>query len=149
MFYRPHNRVYAPTGGPTLTQQHFKEHCDINNILSGYAKTGMLEHAKTYEGRYGDFTASTDYHEAMQQIVTAQAMFDTLPAKIRKKFGNDPAEFLEFAQNPSNEAEMASMGLLPEPYPERTQALSELTGGDSKASPKDKPLESPSPATPE
>ena len=36
-----------------------------------------------------------------------------LPAKIRRRFDNDPTAFIEFVQNPSNKSEMEELGILP------------------------------------
>lgn len=135
MHYRKHDRHQIAFKEPSHTVQAFKDECDINKILEGYLKTGMIEHANTVQGRYGDFTSAPDYQAACQAIIDANDMFNTLPAKIRKQFDNDPAEFLEFAQNPSNEAEMRSMGLLADTYPERDKYLSSLTGEASGAAP--------------
>lgn len=42
-------------------------------------------------------------------------MFDTLPSKLRLRFGNDPAEFLSFVEDPANDQEMIDLGLKPKP----------------------------------
>ena len=47
----------------------------------------------------------------MNQIIAAQEAFNSLPSDIRKKFDNDPAEFLEFVSDEKNNDEMIQMGL--------------------------------------
>lgn len=123
-------------GQQTMTKQNHKAECDINNILRGYQRTGILQHAAAYQGRYGNFISAPDYQAAMNALIEADEMFASLPAKVRNRFENDPAKFLEFAQDPSNEAEAREMGLLPVPYQERAKALSEPAGEASGASPK-------------
>ena len=54
-FYRPHDRVTQPVGGPSRTKQAFKEECDVNNILRKYEKTGLITHVAAYKGRYEIF----------------------------------------------------------------------------------------------
>lgn len=108
-----HERVQVDPGGESLTKQSFQKESNINSIMKRYEKDGILDHVNQFEGNYGDFTSAPDYHRAMSEVTEAQQMFDTLPSKIRKKFDNNPAEFLEFVQNPENEAEMREMGLLP------------------------------------
>lgn len=115
------------------TKQSFKDECDINTILRGYQKNGIISHVRQVQGRYGDFIGAVDYQEALNQVILADEMFNSLPAKVRARFENDPAAFLDFAQNPSNEAEMRSMGLLRDTYVERAKAVSEPPAGASGA----------------
>lgn len=106
-------RVQFETVGPSLTRQESKQECDINRIMQRFEKTGVLEHRNRFEGAYGDFIdAPQSYHEAVNSVLEAQDMFMSLPAKVRKRFGNDPAEFVDFVGDPSNREEMAKMGLL-------------------------------------
>ncbi|AXL14645.1 internal scaffolding protein [Microviridae sp.] len=98
--------------GESLTHQSMKDECDINNIMKKWEKTGILEHKNNFQGQYGDFTqVPSDYHESMNQVLAANEMFETLPAKIRKQFGNDPGQFLDFATDPENNQKMIDMGL--------------------------------------
>lgn len=120
MFYRPHPRVAIDfTETHSLAKQSFAAECDINNILKKFEKTGMVEHVKQHHGHYGDFIDAPDYLTAMTAIVEAQEAFDSLPANVRKRFANDPAQFLEFVHDPDNRDEMQKLGLL-EPVQEAT-----------------------------
>lgn len=95
----------------SLTMQNFAAECDISNIMRSFAKTGLVNHVNRYQGQYGDFADAPTYHEAMNIIVEAQDAFDSLPANLRAKFANDPAQFLDFVHNPENEKEMIELGL--------------------------------------
>lgn len=97
--------------GKGLTEQAHKNECDMNFILRDYARTGLIRHAKQHEGKYDDIGVQ-DFQEAMFIVAQASSMFEQLPAAIRKRFKNDPAAFLEFAQNPDNKSEMQKMGIL-------------------------------------
>ncbi len=127
-FYRPHPRVSFETRGESRTKQSFQDETDINTIMAKFERTGLLEHVNNFNGDYGDYTdVPTDYHAAMNQVIEADAMFQTIPAKIRAQFNNDPGTFLAFADDPQNEDQMRSLGLLPsklaaEQPPERTTA---------------------------
>ena len=44
-------------------------------------------------------------------------MFEELPSQIRKKFNNDPAQFLDFVQNENNKDALYEMGLALAPIP--------------------------------
>lgn len=97
--------------GPSLTIQSEAASCDINRILDGYNKTGLINHLNEYQGRYGDFVDAPTYHAAMNALIKAQDMFDSLPGNVRAHFENDPEKFLAFAQDPSNAQAMVDLGL--------------------------------------
>lgn len=109
--YSPKFAVNLDVFEPTLTKQSFKEECDIDVILRRYADTGVIDHVKQFKGEYGSFLDVQDYHTSMNQVVAAQEMFMSLPAQVRARFRNDPAEFLAFCGNPDNQDEMVKMGL--------------------------------------
>ena len=96
---------------PTMAQQQFREECDINTIMERFGRTGELI-APIRMPQYGDFDGVNDYHSAMNAIVEAQSAFDSLPAKVRARFGNDPAEFLDFVYNEENRDEAIRLGLV-------------------------------------
>ena len=96
---------------PSLAQQHFKDECDINNILRQFNITGLLPE-QTLSPRYGDFTGISDYHTALNRVMAAQDEFDGLPAQIRARFDNDPANLIEFLENENNRPEAEELGLV-------------------------------------
>ena len=98
---------------PSLTKQSFRDECDINNILRKFNVTGQLP-AGRVQPQYGDFSGITDYQSALNAVMTAQDSFLELPAKVRAKFGNDPAVFLDFVSDEANKDEMKALGLLRE-----------------------------------
>jgi len=98
---------------PSRTQQSFRDECDINNILRQFNVTGQLP-AGSVQPQYGDFSGITDYQSALNAVMAAQESFLQLPAKVRAKFDNDPALFVEFASNEANRDEMKALGLLHE-----------------------------------
>ena len=97
--------------GKGLTEQSHKRETDINFILKDYAKTGFIKHAKEHEGEYDDISVQ-DFNNAMFIVAEAQNMFNELPAEYRQKFNNNPADFLNFVQDPSNKEQMEKMGIL-------------------------------------
>lgn len=118
------------------TQQHFKEECDINGIMKKFERTGMLEHVNEFHGNYGDFTElPVSYHDAIDQVLAAQDMFMTVPAKVRALFDNDPGQFLAFVDDPANADRLVELGLAHrrvEPEAERAPS-SEPGAGQSPA----------------
>jgi phage internal scaffolding protein len=95
----------------SLAQQHFKDECDINNILRQFNLTGVLPESPL-SPRYGDFTGIGDYHSALNQVIAAEDEFMSLPANIRARFENDPAQLIEFLDKPENKNEAIELGLV-------------------------------------
>jgi len=96
---------------PSLAQQHFKDECDINNILRQFNITGLLPESPI-SPQYGDFTGIGDYHTALNKVIAAQDEFDSLPAQIRARFDNDPASLIEFLNDEANRPEAEELGLV-------------------------------------
>jgi phage internal scaffolding protein len=96
---------------PSRTQQHFRDECDINRILERFNVTGQLP-IGSVQPQYGDFSGITDYQSALNAVMAAQDSFLELPAKVRARFDNDPALFVEFASDEANRDEMKALGLL-------------------------------------
>lgn len=95
---------------PSRTQQNFKDQCDVNRIVARYQETGIITHLNNRQPQYGYADAQT-FHEAMNTVTNAQMAFEALPAALRKRFGHDPVEFLEFMSDPENASEAAKLGL--------------------------------------
>ena len=96
---------------PSLTQQHFKDETDINNILRQFNITGLLPEAPL-SPRYGDFSDIGDYHSALNAVIAAEAEFEALPAQLRARFSNDPAQLIDFLSDENNRSEAEKLGLL-------------------------------------
>lgn len=121
--YDKHPRFQFSTTGISLTHQSMAPECDVNSIMRKYEKTGILEHRNTFEGKYGDFTdAPMDYHAAANSVLAADEMFQSLPARVRRRFHNDPGAFVDFVGNPENASELVSMGLASAPPAEVIEA---------------------------
>lgn len=87
---------------PSLTLQSFKDDADINCIIARYENTGVLVDPSVPVSRtpnYGDFSDLPTYQEAQNVIIAAKNAFDTLSAKIRERFHNDPAAYYDFVRS--------------------------------------------------
>ena len=104
-------------GDPGLTKQSAKDECDINKITARYERTGALPDMIRANPKYGDFSEAPTYLEACNIVLHAEEQFMALDAKVRARFANDPALFLEFATNKENLEEMVKMGLAIAPSP--------------------------------
>ena len=103
---------------PSLTQQHFKDDADINNIMARYQKTGVLVDPLTQTTRkpmFDDFSELGDFRDHQQAVIDAQDMFMQLPSKLRARFANDPAELLQWLSDPANKEEAIELGLMSKP----------------------------------
>jgi phage internal scaffolding protein len=95
----------------TLTQQQFGAECNINNIMEKFGLTGLLPQTPLTP-TYGDFSGVYDYHTAANAIIAAQEQFDALPANLRSRFDNDPANLIDFIADESNRSEAEKLGLV-------------------------------------
>lgn len=117
-----------------MTDQSFKEECDINTIMQRYQSTGEMPQINKVAPQYMDCTGH-DFQTHMDFIVQAQDLFDQLPSALRDRFGNDPAAFLDFTSNEDNLPEMAKLGLLTQDaadrilYPPPTGSFSNDSAG--------------------
>lgn len=99
-------------GEVSLTHQSLSQECDINVIMARYEKTGVIDYVQSRSPQYGDFSQVRDYRENLEMIINAQESFMALPAHVRLRFNNDPAQFLDYVQNPENIDGIRELGLL-------------------------------------
>lgn len=99
------------TPEPTLTQQEFVDECDINYQVSLYMR-GALPPPPSNTGLV-DLVESFDFQTAMDGIVLARETFQSMPSKIRDRFGNDPAHMMAFLADSENRYEAEKLGLIP------------------------------------
>lgn len=97
-------------GNVSRTKQSMRDQCDINNIMRRFVKVGAVAHLNRFPGTYGEAPAVT-FHEAMNVVRAAEEAFEALPGKLRKRFGNDPGQYMAFCGDPQNLPEMRKMGL--------------------------------------
>ncbi|AXH75125.1 MAG: internal scaffolding protein [Microviridae sp.] len=93
------------------TKQSFKDECDINVLMRRYEVSGVLPQDVS-TSTYGDFSDAPSFMEAQNVLARANAQFASLPARVRDRFGNDPAVFLEFIAEDANYDEALKLGLL-------------------------------------
>lgn len=105
--------------GVSMTQQHFKDECDINNILKSYR--GKIP-ASEEPAFFMDCTV-TDLQSAYEIAEDIGARFDSLDSEVRARFNNNPLELLEFVHNADNQTAAIELGLLPKPEPSGANAL--------------------------
>lgn len=111
-----------------MTQQHFKDSCDINNIVAMFTATGIDPHAERKSKMQFGYASSQSFSEAMQNIAEINTAFAELPSQTRSDFSNDPARWLEhLATPPEPEAENIPQNGSQEPTPDPDPAPFETT----------------------
>ena len=98
----------------TLTVQYLAEDCDLRKMMEKHRITGQID-VKVGDPYYADFSEVKDYQSALNQVMAAEEVFNSLPAKIRDRFGHNAGKLLEFLQNPDNKQEAIELGLLEDP----------------------------------
>lgn len=98
----------------SLCQQQFVEEVDINTIVRRFGLDGELPESVVMP-QNSDFEEIFDFQSAMNAVVAARESFDEMPARIRSRFHNNPAEFVDFCSNPDNRDEALKLGLVEKP----------------------------------
>lgn len=99
----------------SLTQQQFKDSSDINILFGKYLETGEIPQIEGMQ--YGDFTGIYDFQTAMNAVRAAEESFQTLPARIKNRFDNNPQKLVEFINDPENLEEARFLKLVNTPVP--------------------------------
>lgn len=94
----------------SLADQSFAEDADINVLVRRFGLTQALPSVKIAP-EFGDFSGLSDFRECLDIVNEAQRVFAGLPAEVRKRFGHDPREFVDFASDDKNLPELVKMGL--------------------------------------
>jgi len=118
---RTRRRVTVDCSGDGRTHQSFKNECDINRIMARHRKTGLVKQRQD-RPQYGDFSNVGDYQQALDLVITAEAMFSELSSDVRARFQNDPQQFLNFVDDPANQDEAVELGIAAPPMPEIPEA---------------------------
>lgn len=94
-----------------FTEQAHKAQTDVNQIISTYDKTGLITHVTKYEAKFGELSGA-DFKEYQDIITGAQKSFEALPAHVKKRFHQNPAELLAFMDDENNRDEAIKLGLI-------------------------------------
>lgn len=104
----------------SLAQQNQKLEADINEIVRRFGLTGQLP-VNNRIPIEADFDDILTYQDAMNAVRAADENFAALPADIRARFNNDPAQYISFCTssdaqgNLTNLPELRKLGLAAEP----------------------------------
>jgi len=119
------------------TKQCFKDECDIDKIMTRFNVTGTISHISKFEGRYADFS-DFDFHEQTTRLSQGREIFDALPAELRKEFGQSPAKFFAYVNDPANidklEEKLPALGQPGQQLPRTASPDADLEAADAAAS---------------
>lgn len=110
-FYTPHEPVVFECDSEMITKQSCRDECDINNILSQFSKTGIISHVNNSTASFVDLPDVSDFQHALAVVTEAEFAFSTLPSKLRERYSNDPALFLEALMDPSQVEFLTEVGV--------------------------------------
>lgn len=105
---RRYPRLQTEIIGKSLTQQEYKEECDVNNVIRRYQLTGDVNLFNRTEGQYIDVSDVKDFQESMNIVRQAQQTFEALPAKVRAELANNPENLLKLVEQVEQGDEIAS-----------------------------------------
>lgn len=129
--YGDRERQQFATTGESMTQQHFAQEADIKTIIKKHDRTGIISHVARGVARYGDYSETNEFREALDLVSNANASFMELPAEVRAMFDNDAGDFFEFATDPKNGEKMVQMGLKEAPpSPETSSEPTKTSSND-------------------
>lgn len=103
---------------PSMTEQQFKDQCDVNNIVKQFTLAGyrsqdfdMLgKQVMSDASRFIDVSKVPTLQEAHALIEEAQNSFiQNVPAKIRERFDNDAMKFWQHASKAQNVNEIKTL----------------------------------------
>lgn len=106
-----------PTGGGKLTQQHMEGVTNVNSIMDRALRTGSIPAGPGIpNGRKPMFInlSGESFHEMLIKVQDVQGRFAALPAKVRKRFAQNPLNLLKFLEDEKNLREAVSLGLVDE-----------------------------------
>lgn len=113
--FKNHVKVFKDfSDSESLTQQSESEFTTIRAYIDKYTRLGVLGNpARFSEAEFGDFASlPRDFGEAVDLINSVNEVFRALPAKVRARYGEDPARFAEALSDPAEIAALTQEGFI-------------------------------------
>jgi hypothetical protein len=107
------NPVKSHISGVTMTRAEFAQDMDIAKIMErarrgNFRASDFVDKARAY----GDFSQIPDLATMKEKIITANDMFLTLPAELRRELDNKAENLLACIEKPEGHELLAKYGLL-------------------------------------
>ena len=104
---------------PSMTCQQFAGEADVNYLIDRYKRTGSyydpmsaVNGAPPRIPTFADISDLSDMQTSLETVFRAQEIFAALPAVLRERWNNNPAELVAYASDPAHEAELVKCGVL-------------------------------------
>lgn len=94
--------------GASKTRPEFAPSCDIPSIVNGRIPAAFARDPR--QAKYGDFS-EVSYEHALSRVQDVTDFFESLPARVRDRFGSSVQRFLAFATDPANLEECYALGI--------------------------------------
>lgn len=134
------NSRYSPPVCPgvkftkaSLTRQEFAKEGDVNEIMRKYSAGLAPLPTGNRSPMFGDFSSGLDYQACLDKLIAAQDAFESLPSRVRDRFGNDPARLLDFLADEDNRDEAVKLGLIEAPKPPPVEDKPPVSVPDDKS----------------
>jgi phage internal scaffolding protein len=99
-----------------------------------YEITGCIEHVAALRPVYGDATIFGDgYRDALAIVKRADEAFLELPSNLRTELANDPANLLQYMQNPANHDKCVEYGLFEKSAPVEPNVVNPIKSDEASA----------------
>lgn len=125
------------------TKQMFRDGTRIDNVLKKYATAGVDSAMAPWLFAQGMATApfgvdqGKDYHAQLSAVTAVRQYFESLPSRLRLRFGNDPGQFVAFVSDSRNREEAEKLGLVK--APEKAPISPPAKPAENPAKPEEKP----------
>lgn len=99
-----------------LTQQQFKDECDLSLVVRNWLKTGdptLAGNIRRGTPQFVDVSAFTDLRDALASVQAADDLFAQLPSEARRILADNPQNLVDAYLNGDVDL-LRSCGLLPE-----------------------------------
>lgn len=140
-FWRPKDKEWDPQRKgvrvqtvnlePSKTHESAVDQAELNVILKRYKEVGVQEQMRRVDMQFRDVSEFTDYHDMMQRLEEARAVFMSNPPEVRQLFDHKVEKWLDAAHDPEKmkalEPDFIRLGLMdaPEPPPESPPTASD------------------------
>jgi len=115
--------------GESRTKSEYAADLDRNEIMRKYEHFGVMPHELREQGFYADVSNIPNYQDSLIAVQNGKQAFMTLPARIRKRFGNDPQNLLDFLSDDNNYEEAVKLGIIKPDLSSSSQEDSPHDGG--------------------
>lgn len=111
---------------PTMTQQHYKDECDLNQILARHRGSGELSAIQLRQllaqsaavtptsprlPEFADYSNLPDFSDIKRSFIKASRAFSEVPVAVRMQFGNNPEIFYQTLTDPKQHQKLRDAGL--------------------------------------